>query len=158
MTNIKTMKHNTVYRVTKGNTDGGIVAGDIVSYDSSYLVMWDGEDTGVYDSKDLSDPRISDFECELAEEYRIVNQGRMHIISKLTGNRMAEVAAMFGKKLNERFTIRHTQDNSKYDVFFHARGFTVHGIDGRYLGPGAYYLEGLLAGKYEIVEGENDKQ
>ena len=72
----------------------------------------------------------------------------------MADNKMADVAALFGKKLGERFTIRHIYENSKYDVFFHARGFTAHGIDGRYVGPGAYYLEGLLAGKYEIVEGK----
>lgn len=87
MANIKTMKHNTVYRVTKGNTDGGIVAGDMVSYDSKRLVMWDGKDTGMYDSKDLSDPRISDFECEAAEDYQLVKIGRAEICHKITGNR-----------------------------------------------------------------------
>ena len=142
MANIKNMKHNTAYRVTKGNTDGGIVAGDIVSYDSSYLVMWDGKDTGMYDSKDLSDPHVSDFECELAEEYRVETQGRIHIC-KLTGNRMAEVAALFGKKLGEEF---RTKDGGLMYAF-DSVGLAEYGI--------VYnneMLRKLLTGEAEIVE------
>ena len=67
-------------------------------------------------------------------------------------NKMEQVAALFGKKLGERFTIRHSSDNSKYDVIFIDYGFKVYGLDDRYVDTSAYYLEGLLAGFYVVED------
>ena len=35
------------------------------------LIAWIGYNSGAYDEKDLSDPTISDFECEIAKDYVI---------------------------------------------------------------------------------------
>ena len=89
---------------------------------------------------------------------KTVQRGRTYERARLEGfamaeNKMEQVAAMFGKKLGERFTIRHIDDNFKCDVIFTDYGFSVYGLDDRYVDTSVYYLEGLLAGFYEIVEG-----
>ena len=71
MNNIKNMENDVVYRVTKGNTDGGIKAGDIVSLNSKTLIVWAGRYTGAYDKTDLKNPKITDFDFEVADDYRI---------------------------------------------------------------------------------------
>lgn len=70
---LKEMKPHVAYRITKGNSDGGLQVGDIVSLATSpkMLVAWIGYSSGAYDEKDLSDSTISDFECEVANDYVI---------------------------------------------------------------------------------------
>ena len=72
-------------------------------------------------------------------------------------NRMAEIASMFGKKLMERFTIQDKRNGDKYGARFTVAGLDVCGAENPFLDLDCYFLEGLLIGSFEIVEGENDK-
>jgi hypothetical protein len=64
---------------------------------------------------------------------------------------MKEVAAMFGKKLDERFMIRRY--NCRYDARFTEHGFDVYGdgIDNPYVELEPFVLFELLTGRAEIV-------
>lgn len=68
------MESNVAYRITKPNSDGGLGIGDIVSYtaNENMIDVWDGGNSGAYDSRDLEDPAVTDFECEVADDYEIV--------------------------------------------------------------------------------------
>jgi hypothetical protein len=66
-------------------------------------------------------------------------------------NKMAEVAKLFGKKLNERFTVRY--DNSLFDCKFTDCGFTAYGAyDNPYLDFDTFILQDLLVGRAVIVD------
>lgn len=65
---------------------------------------------------------------------------------------MAQVAAMFGKKLRERFTI--IRYGVKYDARFLERGFEAYGLENPYVDMDAFVLEDLLTGRAEIMEDE----
>lgn len=67
-------------------------------------------------------------------------------------NHMEEVAAMFGKKLNERFCIIRYGD--RYDARFLERGFEVYGLENPYVDMDAFVLMDLLTGMAEIVRDE----
>lgn len=62
-------------------------------------------------------------------------------------NHMEEVAAMFGKKLDERFTVRY--DNILYDCGFADCGFIVYGS---YDDFDAFLLHCLLIGRAVIAD------
>ena len=66
-------------------------------------------------------------------------------------NRMEEVAAMFGKRLGERFTIQDVNKN-RYGAIFGEGGLAVCGAENPFVDLDSFFLEGLLTGSYEIVE------
>jgi len=69
------MKPDCAYRVTKGNTDGGIIEGDVLYIDSERgdLFMMN---CGWYSKDDdLQEKDVTDFECEVAEDYRVFSWG-----------------------------------------------------------------------------------
>lgn len=63
-------------------------------------------------------------------------------------NKMADVAALFGKKLGERFTVNIR--GTRYDARFLRRGFEVIGAENPYVDIDAYVLFDLLAGYAEV--------
>ena len=63
-------------------------------------------------------------------------------------NRMADVAALFGKKLNEEFTVKY--DDYKVNAVFTEDGFYIPGSINVY---DNVLLVRLLQGYAEIVEG-----
>lgn len=71
------MEKDKAYRVTKGNTDGGILKGDILYIDSrNDDLILSGSDGGWYSkNEELQDRTVTDFQCEIADDYRIFNYG-----------------------------------------------------------------------------------
>lgn len=67
-------------------------------------------------------------------------------------NHMEEVAALFGKKLKERFCI--IRYGKRYDARFLERGFEVYGLENPYVDMDSFVLMDLLTGQAEIVEDE----
>jgi hypothetical protein len=67
-------------------------------------------------------------------------------------NKMEQVAAMFGKKLGERFCIIRYGD--RYDARFLERGFEVYGLENPYVDMDSFVLMDLLTGRAEIMEDE----
>lgn len=68
-------------------------------------------------------------------------------------NHMAEVAKMFGKELNERFTI--SRYGYKYEARFFSGGFETYGrFENPYVDVDPFVLMDLLTGEAEIVEDE----
>ena len=66
-------------------------------------------------------------------------------------SKMAEVVALFGKKLNERFTVRY--DNCLFDCKFTEYGFDSYGeYENPYLDFDAFILQDLLVGRAVIVD------
>ena len=66
-------------------------------------------------------------------------------------NKMEQVAALFGKKLNERFTVRY--DNCLFDCKFTDCGFISYGAyDNPYLDFDTFILQDLLVGRAVIVD------
>lgn len=66
-------------------------------------------------------------------------------------NKMAQVAALFGKKLNERFTI--SRYGHKYEARFFSEGFETYGrVENPYVDVDPFVLMDLLTGEAEIVE------
>lgn len=64
-------------------------------------------------------------------------------------SKMALVAEMFGKKLNERFTI--SRHGHKYDARFFSEGFEVLGLENPYVDTDPFVLMDLLIGEAEIM-------
>ena len=65
-------------------------------------------------------------------------------------NHMEEVAKMFGKELDERFTIY--RDNEKIDAMFMLSGLWLMGAyENPYIDVDAFVLMDLLAGRAVIV-------
>jgi hypothetical protein len=63
---------------------------------------------------------------------------------------MEEVAKLFGKKLDERFTIR--MDNEKFDAMFMLSGLWLMGAyENPYVDVDTFVLRDLLTGRAEIV-------
>jgi hypothetical protein len=63
---------------------------------------------------------------------------------------MEEVAKMFGKELDERFTIR--MDNEKFDAMFMLSGLWLMGAyENPYVDVDTFVLRDLLTGRAEIV-------
>jgi hypothetical protein len=63
---------------------------------------------------------------------------------------MEEVAKMFGKQLDERFTIR--MDNEKFDAMFMLSGLWLMGAyENPYVDVDTFVLRDLLTGRAEIV-------
>jgi hypothetical protein len=67
-------------------------------------------------------------------------------------NKMQQVAALFGKKLGERFQIIRYGD--RYDARFLERGFEVYGLENPYVDMDSFVLMDLLTGRAEIMEGK----
>jgi hypothetical protein len=66
-------------------------------------------------------------------------------------NKMEQVAAMFGKKLGERFQVKI--DNQIYDCSFKEYGFNSYGAyENPYLSFDAFILQELLTGTAVIVD------
>lgn len=66
-------------------------------------------------------------------------------------NKMAQVAALFGKKLGERFTI--IKGNKKLDARFMRYGFDLMGeYENPYMDLDFFVLADLLTGEAEILE------
>lgn len=63
---------------------------------------------------------------------------------------MAEVAALFGKRLKERFTVNIR--GTRYEARFLERGFEVYGVENPYVDIDAYVLFDLLAGYAEVED------
>lgn len=71
--------------------------------------------------------------------------------NKMTDNKMEQVAAIFGKKLGERFTARY--DNHLFDCKFTECGLaTYDAYDNPYLVFDAFILQYLLIGRAVIVD------
>ena len=86
---------------------------------------------------------------ELVEERKKqVLAGALEIVQryyKETPNKMEVVAALFGKKLGERFTVK--VDNRLYDCSFEKYGFYSYGAyENPYLSFDAFILQELLTG------------
>jgi hypothetical protein len=65
-------------------------------------------------------------------------------------NKMVEVAALFGKKLGERFTVE--RDHDRFDCRFMKRGFETFGVyENPYMDFDCFILEDLLTGEAVIV-------
>lgn len=70
---------------------------------------------------------------------------------QMAENKMAEVAAMFGKKLGERFTVK--RDHDRFDCEFSTCGFMARGAyENPYMDFDCFILEDLLIGKAVIVD------
>lgn len=68
-------------------------------------------------------------------------------------NHMEQVAQIFGKKLDERFTIR--MYNRKIDAKFMQNGLLLMDVhENFYIDVNAFVLMDLLTGRAEIVEDE----
>ena len=85
------MVEDKVYRVTKPNTDGGILKDDLIfidSRDGSLCLVSDG---GGWYNKDeeLLDPKVVDFECVLDNDYRVLAQGKSKMV--LTRKKLEEL-------------------------------------------------------------------
>ena len=70
--------------------------------------------------------------------------------SQMAENKMAQVAALFGKKLGERFGI--IRYGKRYDARFLERGFEVYGLENPYVDMDAFVLDDLLTGRAEVAE------
>ncbi len=64
---------DTVYRVTKGNTDGSIEAGDIIYIDKNDGSLVNCKANG-WLNKDELVPKVMDFEYEPADDYEVVRE------------------------------------------------------------------------------------
>lgn len=65
-------------------------------------------------------------------------------------NKMEQIAKMFGKELDERFTIR--MDNEKIDAMFMLSGLWLMGAyENPYIDVDAFVLRDLLTGRAEIM-------
>ena len=70
---------------------------------------------------------------------------------QMAENKMEQVAAMFGKKKNERFTVRY--GTYLFDCKFTDCGFTSYGAyENPYLDCDAFILQDLLVGRAVIVD------
>jgi hypothetical protein len=68
-----------------------------------------------------------------------------------TPNKMEVVAALFGKRLGERFTVKI--DNQRYSCSFEEYGFNSYGAyENPYLSFDAFILQELLTGTAVIVD------
>jgi hypothetical protein len=71
----------------------------------------------------------------------------------MNDNKMEQVAAMFGKKLGERFTVE--RDRDIFDCRFTKRGFETSGLyENPYMDFDCFILEELLTGRAVIVDAE----
>ena len=64
-------------------------------------------------------------------------------------SKMALVAKIFGKKLNERFTI--SRHGHKYEARFFSESFEVLGLENPYVDTDPFVLMDLLIGEAEIM-------
>ena len=65
-------------------------------------------------------------------------------------NKMAQVAALFGKKLGERFTVE--RDHDRFDCKFTLCGLAVYGAyENPYIDFDCFVLDDLLTGRAVIV-------
>ena len=70
-------------------------------------------------------------------------------------NKMEQVAALFDKRLNERFTIN--RNGYKFSARFTEYGLDPMGEwDNPYIDVNANVLQDLLTGEAEIVDGKED--
>lgn len=76
----------------------------------------------------------------------------LSVTNRKNENKMAQVAAMFGKKLGERFCI--IRYGKRYDARFLERGFEVYGLENPYVDLDSFVLMELLTGIAEIEEGK----
>ena len=65
-------------------------------------------------------------------------------------NKIEQVAALFGKKLGERFCI--IRYGKRYDVRFLEHRFEVYGLENPYVDMESFVLMDLLTGEAEIAE------
>lgn len=66
-------------------------------------------------------------------------------------NKMEQVAAMFGKQLDERFTVK--RDYDRFDCEFATCGFVTYGAyENPYMDFDGLILEDLLTGRAVIVD------
>ncbi|MSV24209.1 hypothetical protein FYJ78_03210 [Selenomonas sp. WCA-380-WT-3B 3/] len=66
-------------------------------------------------------------------------------------NKMEVVAALFGKKLGERFTVE--RDHDRFECEFSTCGFRVRGAyDTPYMDFSCFILEDLLTGRAVVVD------
>lgn len=74
------LKRDTAYKVVKGNSDGSVLAGDIIYIDSKNgdLVA---NTIGWLSSDELTE-EIMDFEAEESKEYEVVRTGRRVFMKK----------------------------------------------------------------------------
>jgi hypothetical protein len=73
--------------------------------------------------------------------------GRNSILKKR--NKMAEVAALFGKRVGERFTVE--RDHDRFDCRFTKHGLDTFGVyENPYMSFDVFILEELLTGKAVI--------
>lgn len=91
---------------------------------------------------------------ELVEERKKqVLAGALEIVQrhyKETPNKMEVIAALFGKKLGERFTVE--RDHDRFDCEFSTCGCLEHGAyENPYMDFDCFILEDLLTGKAVIV-------
>ena len=68
-------------------------------------------------------------------------------------SKMALVAEMFEKKLNERFTI--SRHGHRYEARFFSGGFEVIGLENPYVDTDPFVLMDLLIGEVKIVGDEH---
>lgn len=82
MTKYSNMKKDVVYRVTKGNTDGGIMIGNLLFIDSRDDSLVLASSHGGWYTKDdeLMIDTVTDFECEIADEYLVMENGHSKIV------------------------------------------------------------------------------
>ena len=81
----------------------------------------------------------------------------MVVAENLQGeSKMAQVASLFGKKLNERFTIE--MQGSRYGGRFTVAGLDVVGCENPFLDMDCYFLEALLIGQAVIVDEAKGKE
>lgn len=67
-------------------------------------------------------------------------------------NRMAAVAALFGKELGESFEIKFPRKLETYYGKFEQSGLMIAGWDGIFICPNPWILEALLTGEAVIVD------
>lgn len=67
------MKPYVAYRVTKNNSEGSLLVGNIISFtaDEQCIDVWASADNDSCDSKGITNPDTIDFECEEADDYII---------------------------------------------------------------------------------------
>ena len=93
---------------------------------------------------------------ELVEEWKKqVLAGALEILQRHceeTTNKMEVIAALFGKKLGERFTVE--RDHDRFDCEFSTCGFMARGAyENPYMDFDCFIFEDLLTGRAVIVDG-----
>lgn len=78
------MQKDTMYKVTRGNTDGSIQAGDLIYIDKSSGMLVNPKAKGWLTPDELT-PSVMDFQCERVPNYKIYRDTYHNVICMFLG-------------------------------------------------------------------------